>query len=110
MTNAPTSTGLQENVAALLCYVLGWVSGIIFLILEPKNKTIKFHAMQSIIVFGALTVITMIFGWIPIINIIINSIVGIVGFILWILLMVKAYQGGTYHLPVAGNLAERWAG
>jgi uncharacterized membrane protein len=105
-----TQTGLKENVAGVLCYVLGWVSGIVFLILEPKNKTIKFHAFKSIIVFGALTALGMIFGWIPFIGIVFNSIFGVVGFILWIALMVLASQNKKYLLPVVGDYAEKWAG
>lgn len=108
MTN--TSTGLQENVASLLCYVVGWVTGIIFLILEPENKTIKFHAYQSILVFAALHVIIMIFAWIPIIGWIIASLLGIVAFIAWIGLMLMAYQGRKYKVPIAGDYAEKWAG
>ena len=108
MTN--TSTGLQENVACVLCYVLGWVSGIVFLIIEPENKTIKFHAFQSILVFASLSVIMMIFGWIPVLSIIFGVIVGIVGFIAWIGLMVMAAQEKKYKVPIAGELAEKWAG
>ncbi|MEE8194196.1 MAG: hypothetical protein V3T73_01680 [Dehalococcoidales bacterium] len=52
-----SSTGLDENVAGLLCYVLGWVGGLVFILIEPENKFVRFHAMQSIIVFGALNVI-----------------------------------------------------
>ena len=59
---AKTSTGLEENIAGLLCYVLGWVSGVIFLILEPENKSVRFHAIQSIIVFGILNIAGIIFG------------------------------------------------
>jgi uncharacterized membrane protein len=105
-----TSTGLKDNVAGLLCYVLGWISGIVFLILEPNNKIIKFHAIQSIIVFGALTIVTMIFFWIPFIGWVISWLIWIFGLILWILLMYRAYQGKKYKLPVAGDLAEKMAG
>jgi uncharacterized membrane protein len=107
---AETSTGLKENVAAVLCYVLGWVSGIVFLIIEPNNKFIKFHAFQSIIVFAALTVAAMILGWIPIIGIVFNAIIGVIAFILWIVLMVMASQEKKFKVPWAGNLAEKWAG
>ncbi len=106
---AETSTKLEENVASLLCYVLGWVSGIVFLILEPENKTIKFHAFQSILVFGVLFVLAMIFTWIPFIGWIIALIIWIAFVILWIVLMVKAYQGEKYKVPIAGDLAEKWA-
>lgn len=100
-----SSTGLDENVAGVLCYVLGWISGIIFIILEKENMTVKFHAMQSIIAFGALSIILAILGWIWIFNILIGA--GM--FILWVVMMYKTYQGEKYKLPIAGDLAERWA-
>jgi uncharacterized membrane protein len=102
-----TSTGLQQNVAGLLCYLLGWITGIIFLILEKDDKVVRFHAIQSIVVFGAYTVITIIFRWIPFIGWIIVWIAGVIAFILWIVLMVKAYQGQTYKVPVAGDIAAK---
>ena len=105
-----TSTGLNENIAGLLCYVLGWVSGIVFLLLEQENKFVKFHAVQSIIVFGALSVVNGVLGWIPVLGLIIGIISGILAFVLWILLMVKASQGERYKVIWAGNYAERWAG
>jgi uncharacterized membrane protein len=105
-----TSTGLNENTAGLLCYVLGWVSGIVFLLLEQENKFVKFHAVQSIIVFGALSVVNGVFGWIPVLGLIVGIISGILAFVLWILLMVKASQGERYKVKWAGDYAERWAG
>lgn len=110
MTSPSTSTGLQENIASLLCYVLGWVSGIVFLILEPNNKTIKFHAVQSIIVFGALSLIMGVFGWIPFLGwFIILPIAWIAWIISWIVLMVTAYQGRRLLMPWAGKIAERYS-
>jgi uncharacterized membrane protein len=105
-----TSTGLKNNVAGALCYVLGWISGIIFLILEPNNKFIRFHAFQSIVVFGVLTVAGMILSWIPGIGHFFQWIISVIAFILWIVLMVMASQGKKYKLPLAGDLAEKWAG
>ena len=101
-----TSTGLDENVAGLLCYVLGWISGIVFLLIEPENKFVRFHAIQSIIVFGILNIAGIILNLIPFIG----WIVPAVGFILWVVLMVKAYQGARYKVPWAGNLAEKLMG
>jgi len=101
-----TSTGLTENVAGLLCYVVGWVSGLIFLLIEPDNKFIRFHAFQSIIVFGVISVAEMIFFWVHVLN----MIIWLFGLALWVALMVIAYQGRKYKLPWAGNLAEKWAG
>ena len=105
-----TSTGLDENVAGLLCYVLGWVSGIIFLLLERENKFVRFHAIQSIVVFAVLSVAGIILGWIPILGGAFSAIIGVLSFILWIVLMVKAYQGSRYKLPWAGDFAERRSG
>jgi uncharacterized membrane protein len=104
-----TSTDLDENVAGLLCYVLGWISGLVFFLIEKKNKFVRFHAMQSIIVFGTLTVASIVLGWIPFIGFVIGWIIWILAFVLWIILMIKAYQGEKFKLPWAGNLAEKYA-
>ena len=105
-----TSTGLAENVAGLLCYVIGWISGLVFILIEQENKFVRFHAMQSIIVFGTLTIASLILGWIPFIGAFFAWIITVIGFILWIVLMVKAYQGTKFKLPWSGNLAEKWVG
>ncbi len=102
---AKTSTGLEENVAGLLCYVLGWVSGLIFLLIETENKFVRFHAIQSIIVFGFLSACGIFFFWIPFIG----YLAGGIFFALWIVLMYRAYQGTMYRIPVAGDLADKWS-
>lgn len=106
---AKTETGLEEKVAGLLSYVLGWVSGIVFVILEPKNKFVRFHAIQSIIVFGAASIAGFILRWIPFIGFALGWIISVIALILWIVLMLKAYQGKKYKLPVSGDMAEKWA-
>ena len=105
-----TSTGLTENVAGLLCYVLGWISGIAFILLEKENKFVRFHAIQSIIVFGVLTIAMIILSWIPVIGFVLGWIIWVIGLILWIVLMVKAYQGTRYKLPWSGDFAEKRVG
>jgi uncharacterized membrane protein len=106
-SNGKTSTGLQPNVAGLLCYLFGWITGIIFLLLEKDNQFVRFHAIQSIIVFGAATVADIVLRFIPVVGGILSWIIGVLAFILWIVLMVKAYQGQRYKVPVAGNIAEQ---
>jgi uncharacterized membrane protein len=101
--SADTTTGLAPNVAGLLCYLGAWITGIIFLVLEQKNKWVRFHAAQSIIVFGSLSLVSAIIGWIPFIGHVFSAILGIIGFILWIVLMVKAHKGEYYKVPVAGD-------
>jgi uncharacterized membrane protein len=97
-----SSTGLDQNVAGLLCYVAWWVTGLIFFLIEKDNKFVKFHAMQSIVTFGAI----FILSFIPIVN----WFIWIVALIVWIILMVKAYQNEKFKLPWIGDLAEKWAG
>jgi uncharacterized membrane protein len=106
MTEGGSSTGLEPNVAGLLCYLGFWISGIIFLVIEEKNKFVRFHALQSVVTFGALTVAAALLGWIPYAGEVFRIIIGILVFILWVVLMVKAYQGELYKIPVAGQVAE----
>ncbi|MFC1873935.1 DUF4870 domain-containing protein [Chloroflexota bacterium] len=104
-TSGPT-TGLEPNIAGLLCYLGGWISGIVFLVIEQENKFVRFHALQSIVTFGALTVASALLSWIPFFGDFFSAIIGILAFILWIILMVKAYQGKLYKVPVAGHVAD----
>ncbi len=106
-TPQDTSVNIAPNVAGLLCYVGGWITGIIFLILEQKNNWIRYHAAQSIVVFGTLFIAGMILGNIPIVGPAFSSIIGITGFVLWIILMVKAHNGERYKVVWAGDVAER---
>jgi len=104
---ADTSTGLSPNTAGLLCYVGAWVSGIIFFVLEQKNKFVRFHAAQSIVAFGTITVAGVILGLIPVVGDAFSTIIGIIGFIVWIIMIVKASSGEWYKLPWAGDVAEK---
>jgi len=111
---AATSEGLAENVAGLLCYLAGWITGIIFLLID-KRPWVRFHAAQSIAVFGGLTVIQIAlsvmsstiggllgFGLMSMLGL----LVGLITFILWILLMVKAYKHETFKVLIAAGIAE----
>ena len=102
-----TSTGMQANVEALLCYVFGWISGLIFYLIEKENKYVRFHAMQSLVTFAALNILWVILMVVPVVGWALIPILGIVQLILWILLMVKAYQGEKFKLPLSGDVAEK---
>jgi len=102
-----TSTGLQPNIAGLLCYLVGWITGLIFFLIEKENKFVRFHAVQSLATYVVFFVVYIIFSFIPIIGWIIDIILGIAMFLLWILLMYKAYKGKLYKLPIVGNFAEK---
>jgi uncharacterized membrane protein len=111
---ASTRSGLSENVAGLLCYLLGWITGLIFF-LTDKRPFVRFHAAQSIVVFGGLTIIRIVLSMLFIsgglagfsAGVGILWLVSIVGLVLWILLMVKAYQGEKYRIPLAADLADQ---
>jgi uncharacterized membrane protein len=127
-------TGLEENIAGALAYVLGWVTGIIFLIID-KRPSVRFNAAQAIVVFGGLGVIMFLisivtgggmmfggfggFGFGPelgfrymlaMIGGLVNMVLGLVTFILWLLLMFKAYQRQPFRVPIAAGIADTLAG
>jgi uncharacterized membrane protein len=111
-----TSTGMQANIAGLLCYAVGWVTGLVFFLIEKENKFVRFHAMQSMIVFGALFILQiavgMFMGILATVHLgvlipLFNGLVALVSLVLWVVLMIKAYQGEKFKLPVAGDIAEK---
>jgi len=110
MESKKTSTGLDENIAGALTYLLGWVTGIIFLMVEKENRFVRFHAWQSIITTGALTILFIILGVIPVLGWILSIILAPLTAILWLWLMYKAFQGEMYKLPWVGDFAEKQLG
>ncbi|HET9528207.1 MAG TPA: DUF4870 domain-containing protein [Pyrinomonadaceae bacterium] len=123
-----SSTGLDENIAALLSYVMTWVTGLIFFLIEKESRLVRFHAMQALILGGVAAVSSFVL-WIAyfVVIIIASQIHGALGSLLsillglviflffaaiivgWILGMVKAYQGQYFKLPVIGNFAEKFS-
>ena len=107
-----TSSGLEPKVAGLLCYLAGWITGIVFLLIEKDNKFVRFHAVQSIATFGAINIAIIacvILGFIPFIGIlfwVLYIVLAILAFVLWIVLMYKAYQEEEWNVPIAGNFAR----
>ncbi|MEA2055550.1 MAG: DUF4870 domain-containing protein [Candidatus Thermoplasmatota archaeon] len=123
---------LEENIASMLCYVLTWLTGIIFYLVEKENKTVRFHALQSTLTFIPLTILGWVLGFIgapsvsygggygwygtgvtvnPGIPALIWASYGIwaLTVILWIVFVIKAYQGEKFKLPIIGDIAEKHA-
>jgi uncharacterized membrane protein len=95
--SAPTTLGIDERIERVLCYALGWITGLIFLVIEQRNATVRRHAWQSVVVFGTLNLATFVLGILSHIFIIgllfgvLGWIVGVVSFVLWIVLMIFAF-------------------
>jgi uncharacterized membrane protein len=104
-----SSLGMPPNLAGLLCYFLGFITGAVFFILERKNRFVRFHALQSTILFGGIFVVNTLLLAIPVVGVIINLILSLMSLVLWVLLMIKAYQGEIFKLPVIGDIAEKRA-
>ena len=104
-----STTGLDENLAAMLCYLLGFITGIVFLVIEKNSAFVRFHAMQSTIAFGVIWVVSIVLWQVPIIGWLINLLLMPVIFILWLVLMFKAYQKEKFKLPIVGDIAEEKA-
>ncbi|MBX7149357.1 DUF4870 domain-containing protein [bacterium] len=113
-----SGSGLEPNVASLLCYVCTFVTGIVFLIIEKDNKQVRFHAWQAIVLGGASFVIQLglsilgailgaIAGPLAMIISIFVPVVWLAFLIFWIVAMVKAYQGEQYKIPFIGDIAEK---
>jgi uncharacterized membrane protein len=121
--SAPVATGgLQPNVAGLLCYVVGFITGIVFLAIAPynQNKFVRFHAWQSIflnIAWFAFWILEMIVSTVLLtVSFAFSALLGLLSLVislaflvLWVMLMVKAYQGQKWVLPIIGPLAEKQA-
>lgn len=117
---AQTSTGLDPKLAGMLCYILGLITGLIFFLVEKANRTVRFHAAQSI-VFSVATIVLWIVLFIVGIMMhqiswtlgnlfgIVTTLVWLGIFILWIVLLIKGYSGERWKLPVLGDVAERLA-
>src|SRR5271169_6223507 len=121
-TTQSTQSGMSENVAAFLCYLVGWVTGIIFFLID-KRPFVRFHAAQSIVVFGGLHVINIVIGIVFGAGLMmmggygafgmgaaLYGLISLLSFILWILLMVKAYQHEKFEVPIAADIAKSFAG
>jgi uncharacterized membrane protein len=115
----PAAAGMTDNVAGALCYVLGLITGIVVLVLAPynQNKFVRFHAFQSILFHVAFigiwileTILAMMMPWgLSMVMSMIGLLITLAALGGWILLIVKAYQGERFKLPVIGDLAEKQA-
>lgn len=105
---AKSTTGLDKNTAGALSYVLGPITGVIFLVLE-KDPYVRFHAMQSIVVFVALFILQWVMAF-TVVLLPLVPLLTLLGFVLWLLLIYKAWQGNQWEVPVLGAWAKKFGG
>ncbi|MCR4325093.1 MAG: DUF4870 domain-containing protein [Candidatus Curtissbacteria bacterium] len=104
----------SRNFVAALSYFLGFITGVVILLVEKDDKFIRFHAMQSTVVFGFFFILNILIGiifgnlsFLGFLATVINTLISIAVIIVWIVSMIKAYQGQIYKWPWAGDFAER---
>lgn len=97
----------NENLMGAAAYLLGFVTGIIFLLVEKESRFVRFHAMQSTILFGVIFVANLVLGFIPILGWLVGLLLTFGSFILWIVCMWKAFQGEMYKVPYVGDMAAK---
>ena len=125
---AKSSTGLDENIAALLSYIFGWVSGLVFFLIEKDSRLVRFHAMQSllfniligVVAFALWIVLFIVFLIASQVSGALTTLLSLVSVLVWvvfviaifgglILCLVKAFQGQYFKLPIIGNFAEKFS-
>jgi uncharacterized membrane protein len=123
MSDAPQSTtdsGLPENLASALCYVLGLVSGLIFILIEKKNQTVRYHAVQSILVTIVLVLVSVVIGILgfilafipvvgPLVIFLLSLVMGLGSLACWLGLMFLAFTGRKIKIPMLSDLAEKYS-
>jgi len=97
----------NQNIMGAVAYLLGFVTGVVLLLVEKQNKFVRFHAMQSTIFSGGLFIVNLGLGLIPILGWLVSVLLSMASFVLWLVLMWKAYSGEKYKLPFVGDLAEK---
>jgi uncharacterized membrane protein len=123
-----SSTGLDENVASLIAYIAGWVSGLIFFLIEKSSRLVRFHAMQAILLNVVVVVVWIVImiivsilvlilgqvssalaGIVSLLSVLLYLAAGVGTLILWVMCLIKAYQGQMYKLPIIGEYAEKFS-
>ena len=112
---AVASTGMTDNVAGALAYVLGFITGILFLVLEPynKNRNVRFHAFQSIFLSVGILILQFVISFLAVmswtLSMMLGMLLGLASLLIWLFMMWKTYQGEKVVLPVVGPIAEKQA-
>jgi uncharacterized membrane protein len=122
LTGGATSTGIEPRLAAILSYAAWWLSGLVFLIIEQQHRGVRFHAAQSLVLFGGLSIVIGLLAMLSVgiilvvstsafqIARLLVSAVWIVAVVLWLVLMVRALKGETWRVPFVAEIADKVVG
>ena len=113
-----TSTGIEAPLASVLCYAGWWLTGLVFLVVERKDQGVRFHAAQSVVLFGALSVAMIALGSVSVVALLLpgpafqmlqalGNLIWLVAVLLWIALLVRTFRGETWRVPFASGMADR---
>lgn len=116
-----TSTGIDPRLSALLCYTAWWVSGLVFLVIEQRHRDVRFHAAQSIVLFGTLSVAIALLSFLSVAMLLVSAaafqaartvseLVWMAGVVLWLIVMIRTFNGETWRVPLVADIAARLAG
>lgn len=116
----PTSSGVEPRLSALLCYTAWWLSALVFLVIEQQHRGVRFHAAQSLVLFGGLSVLIGLLSALSVAMLVVSAgafqaarllvylvWIGAVG--VWLVLMVRTFKGDTWRVPFVADLADRIA-
>ncbi|HKR86082.1 MAG TPA: hypothetical protein VJS37_18115 [Terriglobales bacterium] len=119
----PAASGLSSNVAAALAYVLGFITGVLFLVLEPHkhDRFVRFHAMQSILYSAAgivfrigwsilVSALMDVTAWAAMLLVPVGLVISLALFVFWIFLMYQAYNHREFRIPIIGAIAAKQVG
>lgn len=104
-----SSTGLNENIAALVAVAFTWLSGILFFLIENDSDFVKFHAIQATIFFAGTSLVISLLGRVWLLGGIISGALGLLSFVVWVMLLYHTYKGNWFKLPLIGDLAKNLA-
>lgn len=107
MSPFKSSTGLDENIAGAICYLFTFIGAIVMLALEKRSRFVMFHALQSLLAFGFIVIGHILSGIIPLLGPLIAALLSLLGFVIWIVMLIAALQGKWLKLPLVGDLADK---
>lgn len=118
--DGPTSTGVEPRLSALLCYTAWWLSALVFLVIEQQHRVVRFHAAQSLILFGGLSVLIGLLTIFSVAMLVVSAgafqvarllvyLVWIAAVGIWLVLMLRTFKGETWRVPFIADVADRFA-